>query len=120
MTIIANGTMTSVALDAAEKLFKDGIDAEVIHSPTVKPLDNVTILRSVRKTKRVIVIEEAQIAGGLGSAVTELLSEHEPVPIIRMGIKDRYGQSGQPKELLKHYGLTPHHVMLNAHHIMDK
>lgn len=119
ITIIANGTMTSVALEAAEKLFHDGIDAEVIHCPTVKPLDNATILASVKKTKRVITIEEAQIAGGLGGAVAELLSEHYPVPVLRMGVKDVYGESGTPEELLKKHGLTPHHVVLQAHHLMD-
>ena len=118
ITIIANGTMTSVALEAAEKLFHDGIDAEVIHCPTVKPLDSATILTSVKKTKRVITIEEAQINGGLGGAVTELLSEHLPVPVIRMGVKDCYGQSGAPEELLQHYGLTAKHIVLQAHHLL--
>ncbi|MFT4532422.1 MAG: transketolase [Candidatus Saccharimonadales bacterium] len=117
LTIISNGTMTSVALQAAEKLFHDGIDAEVIHCPSVKPLDAATILTSVKKTRKVITIEEAQVAGGLGGAVTELLSEHLPVPVIRMGVKDRYGQSGTPEELLEHYGLTPKHVMINAHEL---
>lgn len=119
LTIITNGTMTSVAMLAAEKLFHDGIDAEVIHCPTVKPLDAATIITSVKKTKRVITIEEGQIIGGLGGAVAELLSEHMPVPIIRMGVKDAFGQSGTPEELLEHYGLTPKHVMMNAHKILE-
>lgn len=120
LTIIATGTMTSIALEAAEKLFHDGVDAEVIHCPTIKPLDAATILTSVKKTKRVITIEEAQIIGGLGGAVTELLSEHLPVPVIRMGVKDSFGQSGTPDELLKHYGLTAHNVMISAHSLMEK
>lgn len=120
VTIIANGTMTSVALEAAEKLFHDGIDAEVIHCPTVKPLDSATILASVKRTKHVITIEEGQIVGGLGGAVTELLSEHLPVPVIRMGVKDKFGQSGTPPELLEHYGLTAKNVVLQAHHILEK
>lgn len=120
ITIIATGTMTSVALEAADKLFHDGIDAEVIHCPTIKPLDSATILSSVKRTKRVITIEEAQINGGLGGAVAELLSEHLPVPVIRMGVKDVYGQSGTPEELLKHYGLTAKHIVLQAHHLMDQ
>ncbi len=119
LTIIANGTMTSVAMEAAEKLFKDGIDAEVIHCPTVKPLDGATILTSVKKTKKVITIEEAQISGGLGGAVSELLGENLPVPIKRMGIKDEYGQSGTPEELLNHYGLTVKNVMVNAHTLCE-
>lgn len=120
VTIIANGTMTSVALEAAEKLFHDGIDAEVIHCPTVKPLDSATILASVKRTKHVITIEEGQMVGGLGGAVTELLSEHLPVPVIRMGVKDKFGQSGTPPELLEHYGLTAKNVVLQAHHILEK
>lgn len=119
LTIIANGTMTSVAILAAEKLFHDGIDAEVIHCPSVKPLDSATILTSVKKTKHVITIEEGQIAGGLGGAIAELLSEHLPVPVIRMGVKDVFGQSGTPEELLNHYGLTSKHVVLNAHHLLS-
>jgi transketolase len=120
VTIIANGTMTSVALEAAEKMFHDGIDAEVIHCPTVKPLDAATILTSVKKTGKVITIEEGQIAGGLGGAVAELLSEHLPVPVIRMGVKDVFGQSGTPTELLEHYGLTAKHLIIQAHHLVDK
>lgn len=119
VTIIANGTMTSVALEAAEKLFRDGIDAEVVHCPTVKPLDAATILTSVKKTKRVITIEEAQVTGGLGGAIAELLGEHLPVPVIRMGIKDVFGQSGTPAELLEHYGLTAKHVVVQAHHLLE-
>jgi transketolase len=119
LTIIATGVMTPIALEAAEKLFHDGIDAEVVHCPTIKPLDGATILSSVKRTKRVITIEEAQVNGGLGGAVTELLSEHHPVPVIRMGVKDRFGQSGTPEELLKEYGLTAHHIMLKAHELMD-
>ena len=120
VTIISTGTMTHPALVAAEKLFKDGIDAEVIHCPTIKPLDEATILRSVRKTKAVITVEEAQIAGGLGGAVAELLSEEYPVPVHRMGVRDRFGESGLPADLLEHIGLTTKHIVLAAHHMMDK
>lgn len=120
LTIVATGVMTPVAMQAAERLFHDGIDVEVVHCPTVKPLDHATILSSAKKTGRVITIEEAQIAGGLGGAVAELLGEEHPVPMIRMGIKDKFGQSGTPAELLEHYGLTVKHVMLQAHAIMDK
>ncbi len=120
LTIISTGSMTYLALVAAEKLFTKGIDVEVIHTPTIKPLDEATILKSVRKTKHVITIEEAQAAGGLGGAVAELLSEICPVPIIRMGMKDRFGESGKPAELLEHFGLTANHIILNAHHLLNK
>jgi len=119
LTIITNGTMTNIAMQAADKLFHDGIDVEVVHCPTVKPLDAVTILKSVKKTGRVITLEEAQINGGLGGAICELLSEQLPTPVIRMGINDKFGQSGTPEELIKHYGLSVHHVMMKAHLLME-
>ena len=118
VSIIATGNMTYQALVAAEKLFKDGIDAEVIHVPTVKPLDNVTILRSAQKTKAVITLEEGQIAGGLGGAVAELLAEEYPVKMRRLGIRDRFGESGTPAELLDHFGLTAKHIILAAHDLL--
>lgn len=119
VTIVSTGVLTPVALEAAEKLFKDGIDVEVVHCPTIKPLDAATILTSIKKTKRVITLEEAQMNGGLGGAVAELLSEYLPVPVIRMGVKDTYGQSGTPEELLNHYGLSVKHVMINVHDIFE-
>ncbi len=118
VTIISTGTMTSVALQAAEDLFKHGIDAEVIHCPTIKPLDAITILPSVKKTRRVITVEEHQITGGLGGAVAELLGEHLPVPLRRIGVNDKFGQSGPPKQLLEHYGLAPKHIAAAAHELM--
>ena len=118
ITIIATGTMTYQALVAAEKLFKDGIDAEVIHCPTIKPLDAETIIRSAKRTKRVLTVEEGQIIGGLGGAVAELLSEQCPVPVYRMGMQDRFGESGNPDELLEHFGLTAKHIELKVQSIL--
>lgn len=120
VTIIATGTMTYQALMAAELLYKDGIDAEVVHVPTIKPLDAETILKSVRKTGCVITAEEAQAAGGLGSAVAELLGEEYPVPLHRIGMKDRFGESGEPDELIHFFGLDAKHIRLAAHHIVDR
>lgn len=117
VTIIATGTMTAPALEAAEKLYTDGIDAEVIHVPTIKPLDADTILQSVRKTGCVVTVEEAQVIGGLGGAVSELLGEHYPAPMKRIGMQDRYGESGTPEELLEHFGLDAKHIRLAAHHV---
>jgi len=105
---------------AAEMLFKDGIDAEVVHVPTIKPLDNVTILRSVQKTKAVITVEEGQIIGGLGGAIAELLGEELPTKMKRLGMRDRFGESGDPAELLHHFGLTAKHIALAAHDMMNK
>ena len=120
VTIIATGTMTYQALIAAEKLFKDGIDAEVIHVPTIKPLDSETILKSVRKTGAVVTVEEAQIAGGLGGAIAELLGEEFPVPIKRIGMQDHFGESGTPDQLLEHFGLDAKHIRLAAIHIVER
>jgi transketolase len=120
VTIIATGTMTYQALVAAEHLFKQGIDAEVVHCPTIKPLDAETIIRSAKRTKHVITVEEGQINGGLGGAVAELLSEHYPVPIKRIGTQDHFGESGEPSELLEHFGLDAKHIQLAAHHLMER
>ncbi|MBX4191042.1 transketolase family protein [Candidatus Saccharibacteria bacterium] len=118
VSLIATGTMTALALAAAEILAKDDISAEVVHVPTLKPLDHATILESAERTKHVITAEEAQINGGLGSAVAEVLGENLPTPMIRMGMNDRFGESGKPEELLKHFGLTPTHIALTAHRIL--
>jgi transketolase len=120
ITVISTGTMTYHALVAAEKLFKDGIDLEVIHCPTIKPLDAVTILHSVQKTGAVLTVEEAQINGGLGGAVAELLAEERPVPMKRVGVRDRFGESGDPEELLEHFGLTAKHIMMAAHELAER
>jgi transketolase len=118
ITIIATGTMTYNALVAADMLAKDDINAEVIHLPTIKPLDAHTVLQSVKKTNKVITVEEAQVSAGMGSAICELLAEEHPVPVYRMGVKDKFGQTGQPDELLEHYGLTPKHIALKVHEVI--
>lgn len=118
VTIISTGPMTYIALQAAEKLFKDGIDAEVVHIATIKPLDAATILGSVRKTKHVVTVEEAQVAGGLGGAIAELLGEHLPTPMRRIGVRDKYGESGKPDELFELHGITAKHIMLAAHDLL--
>lgn len=118
VTIISTGAMTFKALQAAEILYKDGISAEIVHVATIKPLDAVTILHSAKKTGAVITIEEAQIAGGLGGAVAEMLSEHMPTPMRRMGVRDRYGESGKPDELFELLGLTPKHIAFTAHELL--
>jgi transketolase len=120
VTIIATGIMTYQELKAAEELFKDGISAEVIHVATIKPLDADTILRSVKVTGAVVTAEEGQIIGGLGGAIAELLGEECPAPLKRIGMKDRFGESGAPDELLEHFGLTHKQIRLAAHAVIDK
>jgi len=106
VTIAACGTMVYEALAAAKKLSKEGIEAEVINVAVIKPLDAATIIGSVRKTGAIVSAEEAQITGGLGGAIAELLAEQHPTPMSRIGVQDEFGQSGKPNELLKHYKLT--------------
>lgn len=120
ITLFGTGMMTYQCLLAAEMLSKDGIDAEVVHVPTIKPLDEATILESVKKTGHALSIEEAQVAGGLGGVLAELLSGQHPVPLRRMGMQDRFGESGKPDELLEHFGLTAKHIALEVHTIVDK
>jgi transketolase len=120
VTICATGTMTYQALVAAEQLIKDGILAEVVHVPTIKPLDVETIVASVKKTHAVVTVEEGQIIGGLGGAIAELLGEHCPAPLRRIGMKDHFGESGTPEELLEHFGLDAKHIRLAAHEVVDK
>lgn len=106
VSLMGTGTMTYQLLKAADELAEMGIEAEVVHVPTIKPLDDETILASARKCGRVVTAEEAQIKGGFGSAVAELLSEKLPTPLHRIGMHDRFGESGAPDELLEHFGLT--------------
>jgi transketolase len=117
VTIIATGTMSYQALKAAEILHKDGIKAEVLHVPTVKPLDEETILASVHKTRCVVTAEEAQIAGGLGGTIAELLAERLPTVMRRIGMRDHFGESGDPAELLEHFGLDAAHIAMAAHEV---
>lgn len=106
VSLLGTGTMTYQLLKAAELLAAHGVSAEVVHVPTIKPLDESTVLASVRKTGRVITAEEAQVAAGFGGAVAELLSEQLPTPLKRIGMYDRFGESGSPHELLDHFGMT--------------
>lgn len=113
VTIIACGSLLYEALMAAEQLGslasngKPGfqVSVEVINCPTIKPLDRKTILASVKKTRAVVTVEEHQITGGLGGAVCEMLAEEYPVPVVRIGMPDSFGESGNPDELLTKYGM---------------
>lgn len=106
VTLLGTGALTYQLLVAAKLLEEKGINAEVVHVPTIKPLDEETILASARKTGRVVTAEEAQAAGGFGSAVAEFLSDTLPMPIKRIGVNDRFGESGTPAELLEFFGFT--------------
>ncbi|HYD92881.1 MAG TPA: transketolase C-terminal domain-containing protein [Candidatus Paceibacterota bacterium] len=105
VALLGTGPLSYTALLAARALEADGIGSIVIHVPTIKPLDAETIIAAAKRAGRVLTVEEHQVAGGFGGAVAELLSERLPVPVRRLGLQDSFGQSGEPQELLAHYGL---------------
>lgn len=120
VTLIACGNLVYEALVAAQKLAMHNLDVEVINVATIKPLDKTTILKSVRKTGAVVTCEEHQINGGLGSAIAELLGEHAPLPLLRIGVKDRFGESGEPQELLEHFGLKSDNIVAAAKSVIKR
>ena len=103
--IIATGSLVHKALITAKILEKEGINVEVMNLSTIKPLDESMVLAIARNTNAIVTVEEHQIAGGMGSAVAEYLAKHYPVPIEFVGVDDKFGQSGKPEELIKHYGM---------------
>jgi len=114
VSIIACGVMVAEALDAAEFLQSKGVSAEVINMHTIKPLDQETILKSAQKTGCVVTAEEHQKAGGMGSAVMEVLAQNYPVPVEMVGIDDTFGESGNPSELMEKYGITSKEIIEQA------
>ncbi len=110
VTVLACGFMLHQALLAAEELAPEGIEAEVIDLHTVKPLDREGILASVARTGRVVTCEEHTVMGGMGGAVAELLGEEMPLPMRMVGMRDTFGVSGMPDELVEHFGLGPRHI----------
>jgi transketolase len=111
VVILSTGLLSHTALLVANELSKNGVESIVLHVHTIKPLDEEAILDATSRASRVVTLEEHQVAGGFGSAITELLSEHHPMPIKRFGIQDQFGQSGTPEELLAHYGLDALHIV---------
>jgi transketolase len=114
IALIGAGPMVYECLKAADKLKEKGVSAMVVNLHTIKPLDGATLLAVAKKCKKIITVEEAQITGGLGGAVAEFLGENYPVPMKRIGVKDRYGESGEPEELLKEFGLSYDNVVREA------
>jgi len=120
VAIMANGLMVAMALEAAEELATEGISVSVVNVASVKPLDEETIVRVAKQTKAVVTAEEHSIIGGLGSAIAEFLSEKLPTPMVRVGLKDTFGESGKPQELLEKYGLTKVHLIKAVHEVIAK
>ncbi|MCM1265316.1 MAG: transketolase family protein [Candidatus Gastranaerophilales bacterium] len=105
ITIITNGETLQECIEAVEELKANGIDAELLHIPFVKPFDSEAVLKSARKTGLVVTVENHSIKGGIGSAVCELLAEKYPTKVIRLGVNDQFGMSGTSSELMQHFGL---------------
>lgn len=120
VTIIACGIMVSKALEAAEELAKKGVLAEVINASTIKPFDSNTVLESVKKTKCVVTVEEHNIYGGLGSAVSEILCKNYPAPLEMVGVMDIFGESGSPDELLEKFKLTSEEIINKVNIVLKR
>jgi transketolase len=114
VTIVATGLLVSEALRAKEILASQGIDAAVINIHTIKPIDSELLTKAAKTTGAIVTAEEHSIIGGLGSAVMEAISETCPVPVVRVGLNDVFGQSGKAEELLVYYGLTAENIAENA------
>lgn len=111
ITIIATGLMVAEAMDAANALHEQGIDARVINIHTIKPIDRDIIIKAAKETGKIITVEEHTVIGGLGSAVGDVVLEECPVPVIKIGVNDVFGRSGAAKELLKDYGLCAENIV---------
>ena len=114
VTIVANGYMVHLALEAADALKAEGIDAGVINIHTIKPLDTDLITEAAKRSGAIVTAEEHSVIGGLGSAVAEALSETCPTPVVKVGVEDQFGRSGKVPELLEIYGLTAKNIAESA------
>lgn len=120
VTVIATGIMVSMALEAAETLSGEGISVRVINMHTIKPIDAEAIVAAAKETGAIVTAEEHNIIGGLGSAVAEVVVENCPVPVERVGVKDTFGESGTPDDLLKKYGLTAGDIAAAVKKVMGR
>ena len=118
VTLIATGCLLDVAIKAADLLQKEGISAEIINIPAIKPLDREIILNSVAKTGRAVLMEEGVIMGGLGSLVAAALAQEHPVPLRYIGMDDTFGQSGDAADLMKYYHMTPEDTVLKVKELL--
>ena len=114
VVIFACGLMLGKALEAARALDAEGIKAAVVNMPTIKPLDTELVCQMAKRCGAAVTVEEHSVIGGLGSAVAETLAENYPIPLLRVGVEDKFGQSGKPDELLADYGLTVENIIAKA------
>ncbi len=119
ITIVTNGETLSEVMSASNKLQKIGIEAEILHYPVVKPFRYLALKQSAQKTKKVVVVENHSIIGGLGSAVCEALSQYQPTKVIRLGTNDTFGQSGEQRQLMEFYGLSDNKIYEKIIEFMD-
>lgn len=108
--VIACGSLVHNAILAAAELEKEGLSVKVINNPSVKPMDEETIVKAAKEAKAVVTVEEHQVAGGMGSAVAEVLAKNYPAPIEFIGVQNRFGESGAPNELIEHFGMGVGHI----------
>ncbi len=120
LTIIACGVMVAEALEAADALATEGISARVLNLATVKPVDVEAVVAAARETGAIVTAEEHNILAGVGSAVAEVVVEHHPVPMQRVGVRDVFGQSGSPRELMDRYGLTAREIAEAARRVVER
>ena len=119
LTIIATGTMVHEAMDAAKMLAEENISTCVLNIHTIKPIDKERIIKEARRTGAIVTVEEHSIYGGLGGAVTEILSENYPIPMRLIGVNDIFGESGEYSELLEKYGLTSNNIFKSAKELLE-
>lgn len=120
VTVFTNGETVAEVIEAANELAKDGYSIGIVSVPVVKPIDSKTIVECAKKSKFVITVENHSIIGGLGSAVCEVLSENYPTTVHRIGVEDKFGQSGKAEELLDCYGLSANKLRTKIRHYIDK
>lgn len=120
VAIIANGDTVCLAIEAAKVLAGKGISSRVLDMHTIKPLDGELVLKAALETGAIVTTEEANVVGGLGSAVAEFLAEHHPVPVVRHGVNDVFGRSGKAEAVLEAYGLTPEGIAEKVRHAVKR
>ena len=120
VTIIATGHLVWKAIEAAEQLAAKGISAEIINIHTIKPLDNLAVLKSIKKTKCVVTAEEHQMNGGLGDSIAQLLSREMPTPQEYVAVNDSFGESGTPDQLMTKYGLDTLDIISAAERVLKR
>ena len=120
VTVVATGMMVQEAVKASDLLKAEGLSVRVIDMHTIKPIDKDILVQAAAETGAIVTVEEANVLGGLGGAVCEVVSQHHPVPVIRHGVKDEFGRSGEAKAVLAAYGLTAEDIARIARHAVEK